>query len=144
MADVNQSVISDIVSLHLWPKSRDGKRIGLAMTVFIFFPLAFRLPFLIASPVPTTRWTSTDSNNTAYKEWASKTGLDLQTASIFLLLSWSSACSSSKICGWQKLSQSFQSTPHQIIEHINKVTRLVSQCALIIYFVHFTSNVRVH
>jgi len=86
MAQVNQSVISDLVSLHLWPKSRDGKRIGLVMAVFIFFPLASRLPFLIASPEPTTRWTSTESNNHVYKEWASKTGVRLQTASISLLL----------------------------------------------------------
>ena len=86
MADVNQSVISDIVSLHLWPKSRDGKRIALAMTVFIFFVLAFRLPFLIASPLPTTRWKSTESNNTVYMKWASETGERLQTASISFLL----------------------------------------------------------
>ena len=83
---VTQSVISDMISLHLWPKSRDGKRIGLAMTVFIFFLYATPAPFIIASPVPTTRWTSAESNNTKYLEWASKTGDRLQTWSISLLL----------------------------------------------------------
>ena len=84
---VTQSVISDIISLHLWPKSRNGKRIGLAMTVFIFFLFATPSPFIIASPVPTTHWTSTEWNNTgSYHTWASKTGDRLQIASISLLL----------------------------------------------------------
>lgn len=84
---VTQSVISDNISLHLWPKSRDGKRIGLAMTVFIFFLFATPAPFIIASPVPTTHWTSAESNNTgSYNTWASKTGDRLQIASISLLL----------------------------------------------------------
>ena len=85
-AYVNQCVISDILSLHLWPKSRHGKRIGLAMAVFTFFLFAAPAPFLIASPVPTTQWTSTESNNPVYNKWASETGDRLQTASISFLL----------------------------------------------------------
>ena len=82
----------------------DGKRIALAMTVFIFFPLVSRAPFLIASPLPTTYWTSSESNNiaytnntvytnstvynnnTMYNKWAAETGDRLQTVSISLLL----------------------------------------------------------
>ena len=84
-AHVNQCVISDLVSLHLWPKSRDGKRIGLAMAVFTFLLFASRGPFLIASPVPTTHWTSTEGNNPVYNMWASKTGDRLKVASISFL-----------------------------------------------------------
>ena len=61
---VTQSIIFDQVSFHLWPKGRGGKRISLAMTIFIFFLLATRSPFLIARPLPTTRWTSTEPNKT--------------------------------------------------------------------------------
>ena len=86
MAHVTQSVIFDLVSFHLWPKSRDGKRIALVMTVFIFFLIASRTPFLIASPEPTTRWTSAESNNTVYNKWASETGDRLRIASISFLL----------------------------------------------------------
>ena len=56
------------------------------MTVFIFFLFAIRAPFIIASPIPTTRWTSAESNNSVYHTWASKTGDRLQIASISLLL----------------------------------------------------------
>ena len=56
------------------------------MTVFIFFLFAIRAHFIIASPIPTTRWTSAESNNSVYHTWASKTGDRLQIASISLLL----------------------------------------------------------
>ena len=56
------------------------------MAVFTFFLFAAPAPFLIASPVPTTQWTSTESNNPVYNKWASETGDRLQTASISFLL----------------------------------------------------------
>ena len=88
---VNQRVISDIMSLHLWPKGEDGKRISLAMTTFTFLLFASPSPFLVASPAPTTDWVTNNTagynmNNAGYNTWASETGDRLQIASICFLL----------------------------------------------------------
>ena len=80
---VNQRVISDIMSLHLWPKGNDGKMISLAMTTFTFLLFASPSPFLIGNPTPTTDWMT---NTTGYNNWASETGSRLQKASISFLL----------------------------------------------------------
>ena len=56
------------------------------MTVFTFLLFASPAPFLIASPLPTTRWMTTDANNTGYTRWASETGDRLQIASVSFLV----------------------------------------------------------
>lgn len=61
---LNQSVMSDSLGMHLWPKSRDGKRIGLAMTVLTFVFIGGPGIFLIASPEPRTRSWMAEANNT--------------------------------------------------------------------------------
>ena len=90
LAHVNSHVISDNLSLHLWPKSCHlGKKIGLAMTVLIFLLHALPGSFLISSPEPTNDWIEewyNTENNTAFKTWTSETGDRLQLASIFFLL----------------------------------------------------------
>merc|ERR1711971_234750 len=86
---VNQCVIADILSLHLWPKSYHGQKIGLAMTVFTFLLYASPGPFLIASPEPQTAWMDewyNTENNTAYTKWTLETGERLQIVSISLLV----------------------------------------------------------
>ena len=52
---ITRGIISEILVLHLWPKTNQGKRIGLAMTVLIFLLYAAPLPFFIANPGPETR-----------------------------------------------------------------------------------------
>jgi len=37
VTSITRGIISEILVLHLWPKTDQGKRIGLAMTVLIFF-----------------------------------------------------------------------------------------------------------
>ena len=90
MAHVNNRVICENLSFHLWPKScRHGKKIGLAMTVLIFLLHALPGSFLIASPEPTNDWIEewyNTANNTAFKQWTSETGDRLQLASISFLL----------------------------------------------------------
>ena len=91
-AYVNQSVISDILGFHLWPKSFNGKRIGLAMTLFTFFLIAAPGIFLIKNPKPTPRqWmeelnlTSTDPQS-VFKEWERKTSERLHIDTIACLM----------------------------------------------------------
>ena len=84
IAFVNQCVISDMLTLHLWPKSSTGKKIGVAMTVFTFLLIASLGPFIIADPEPTTDWVIT-SNTTAKIKWAADTADRLQVASISFL-----------------------------------------------------------
>jgi len=86
VAFINQSVISDILTLHLWPKSRNGKRIGLAMTIFIFLFYASTGPLIISNPEPKTSWGEKGTNDKEYMEWASKTGERVQVASVILLM----------------------------------------------------------
>ena len=61
---LNQSVISDSLGMHLWPKSRDGKRIGLAMTVLTFVFIGGPGIFLIADPEPRSMSWMAEANNT--------------------------------------------------------------------------------
>ena len=89
LARVNHYVFTDNLSFNLWPKGRDGKRIGLAMTVLTFLIHAFLGSFLIASPKPPTDWMQklyNTANSTAFDEWTSKTGDRLQLQSIFFLV----------------------------------------------------------
>ena len=86
LANVNQCVLSDVLTLHLWPKSRTGRRVALTMTVFTFLLFALPAPFIIASPEPTTQWTGTEGNNTDYTDWAAEAGDRLQVAATLLLL----------------------------------------------------------
>ena len=85
MANVNQSVFSDILTLHLWPKTLTGKKIGLAMTFFTFLLIAALGPFIIANPEPTIseNYWVIESNSTA--EWTQDTGDRLQAASLYFL-----------------------------------------------------------
>ena len=90
LAQANHHVISDNLSFSLWPKScQHGKKIGLAMTVFIFLLHALPGLFLIASPEPATDWIQewyNTANNTAFEKWTSETGDRIQLASISFLL----------------------------------------------------------
>ena len=84
-ANLAQGVIADCLSLHLWPKDRYGRKIGLAMTCFSFLVYASPLPLVIANPQPKTQWT-TESHNTEYNEYESETGKRLWIASICFLV----------------------------------------------------------
>ena len=86
-AYVNQNVIADILGLHLWPKSRDGKRIGLAMTVFTFLALGLPGLFVIESPEPTPRsWMAELNRTEENKTWSLATGERLRFASVAYLV----------------------------------------------------------
>ena len=86
-AYVNRSVIAYILGLHLWPKSRDGKRIGLAMTVFTFLALGLPGLFVIESPEPTpTSWMAELNRTKENKIWSLATGERLRFASIAYLV----------------------------------------------------------
>ena len=89
LARLNHYVITDNLSFNLWPKGREGKRIGLAMTVLLFLLHAIPGIFLMASPKPATDWMHklyNTANSTAFDEWTSKTGDRLQLQSIFFLV----------------------------------------------------------
>ena len=87
LTSLSEWILSELVSFHLWPKGRTGKRIGLTMTVFTFLLYASPGPFLIASPEPTisTNYWVIERNNTDYTQWVSKTSDRLQVASISFL-----------------------------------------------------------
>ena len=89
-AHVNNHVISDNLSFHLWPKSfHHGKQIGLAMTVLIFLLHALPGSFLIANPESKNDWIQewyNIVNNNAFNKWTSDEADRLQLASISFLL----------------------------------------------------------
>ena len=86
VTDVNQSVLSEMLSLHLWAKNSHGTKISLAMIVFIFFLYEAPVPFALADPEPITQWTTTESKNMVYREWAQETGARVRIASISALV----------------------------------------------------------
>ena len=87
LTSLSEWILSELVSFHLWPKGRTGKRIGLTMTVFTFLLYASPGPFIIANPEPTlsTNYWVIERNNTDYTQWVSKTSDRLQHASISFL-----------------------------------------------------------
>ena len=85
VSGIGRGVLSEILVLHLWPKNRHGKRIGLALAVFFFLLYAIPLPFVIANPEPETfKWTTDGSLE--YIEWVAKLSARVQMASIVLLI----------------------------------------------------------
>ena len=63
VTDVERGVLSEMIIFHLWTKNKQGKRIKLAMTVFIFLLFASPVPFITENPTAETPWTS-EANNT--------------------------------------------------------------------------------
>ena len=89
LARVNRYVITDNLSLNLWPKGRDGKRIGVAMTLLTFLIHALPGSFLIASQEPAIDFLHkryNTSNSTAFDNWTLETGDHLKLQSIFFLV----------------------------------------------------------
>ena len=86
VTDVNQSVLSEMLSLQLWAKNSHGTKISLAMIVYIFLLYFAPVPFALADPEPTTQWTTVESSNTIYREWAQETGEGIRIASISALV----------------------------------------------------------
>ena len=84
-ANINREVITEIMSLGLWPKSRNGKKIALAMTIFTFFLYGVPNLFVIMDSRPTTMWTGRNETNSDYAEYESELGSRLQFFSISFL-----------------------------------------------------------
>ena len=87
---LNKSVISDILGMHLWPKCRDGKRIGLAMTVLTFVFIGGPGIFLILDPEPTTRSWMAEMNNTEPNKLALDSQSWMQKLNPTTLQAWTS------------------------------------------------------
>ena len=84
-ANINREVITEIMSLGLWPKSRNGQKIALAMTIFTFFLYGLPNIFVIMDSRPTTMWTGRNETNSDYAEYESELGRRLQFFSISFL-----------------------------------------------------------
>ena len=89
-ATISQGVVAELVSLHLWQTcGRLGRKIGLAMTSFIFLLLSSFLAWIIKNPDPD--WTSridtgSEADFNLYKKWATETSVRLQITGITCLV----------------------------------------------------------
>ena len=89
-ATISQGVVAELVSLHLWQTcGRLGRKIGLAMTSFIFLLLSSFLAWIIKNPDPD--WTSridtgSEADFNLYKKWATETSARLQITGITCLV----------------------------------------------------------
>ena len=82
---MNQGIIEEFIVLHLWPKDRIGRKLGVAITSVAFLVCALPLPLAIADPKPTTPWTP-ESRHYHYEDYESETGERVQIASVFFLV----------------------------------------------------------
>ena len=83
VTNVAQGVLSEYHVLRLWPKNNHGKRIGLAMAVFIYLLFATPLLCLIANPEPETQWSQM---RVTYDVWAAKLRERLRIAAMSFLV----------------------------------------------------------
>ena len=72
--------------MHLWPRGRLAKEIGIAMTVFNFLLFSSFLAWVIASPETFSILRAEEQTHQFYKDWASEQARRLQTCSISCLL----------------------------------------------------------
>ena len=84
--NITRGVLCEMLVLYLWPKTYHGKRIGLVMTIFIFFLYGASIPFVISNPSPQAAQWTPNPNNTDYNNWTSETRERLLTASISALV----------------------------------------------------------
>ena len=91
IAAVSQGIVSELVSLHLWPCRRAGKRIGMGVTIFKLLLFSFVLAWIIENPeagrVGQTLSELKDLEvplvtETLYEEWARETATRFKIASI--------------------------------------------------------------
>ena len=91
IAAVSQGIVSELVSLHLWPCRRAGKRIGMGVTIFKLLLFSFVLAWIIGNPesgrVGQTLSELEDLGaplvtETLYEEWARETATRFKIASI--------------------------------------------------------------
>ena len=91
IAAVSQGIVSELVSLHLWPCRRAGKRIGMGVTIFKLLLFSFVLAWIIKNPeagrVGQTLSELEDlevslMTETLYEEWARETATRFKVASV--------------------------------------------------------------
>ena len=85
VSHIGRGILSELLVFHFWPKTDHGRKIGMAMTVFVFLLYVAPVPFVVANPIPEDKWCK-GSNNTVYGKWASETGQRLQIASVASLV----------------------------------------------------------
>ena len=86
LTSINQSIIAEILTLHIWPKGRNGQAVGVGMTTFLFLLYYSSLVWHVANPEQLTEMPSHVSVNIpTFLEWRSEIAGRLQTASACLL-----------------------------------------------------------
>ena len=88
LTSINQSIIAEILTLHIWPKGRLGVAVGVGMTTFLFLLYSSSLVWHVANPEQLTEipsHVSVNKSDPTFLEWRSETADQLQTASACLL-----------------------------------------------------------
>ena len=83
---INQGILAELLTLHLWPKGQLGKRVGVGMTTFIFLLYSSSVACHVANPEDLSKiFVSVNKSDPTFLEWRSETADQLQTASACLL-----------------------------------------------------------
>ena len=88
LTSINQSIIAEILTLHIWPKGRNGQAVGVGMAMFLFLLYYSSLIWHVANPEQLTEMpshVSVNKSDPTFLEWRSETAGRLQTASACLL-----------------------------------------------------------
>ena len=89
MAAIIRGVLGEVVSLHLWPCGRIGKRIGLGLTLFKLLLFTFLLAWIVNhpyGPFASLVMSEAEAWGPVWEEWARETSGRLWIASISCLV----------------------------------------------------------
>ena len=89
VAAIIRGVLGEVVSLHLWPCGRIGKRIGLGLTLFKLLLFTFLLAWIVNhpyGPFASLVMSEAEAWGPVWEEWARETSSRLRVASISCLV----------------------------------------------------------
>ena len=86
LTSINQGILAELLTLHLWPKGQLGNRVGVGMTTFIFLLYSFSVACHVANPEDLSKiFVSVNKSDPAFQAWMSERTARLQTTSACFL-----------------------------------------------------------
>ena len=86
LTSINQSILAELLTLHLWPKGQLGNRVEVGMTMFIFLLYSSSVACHVANPEDLSKiFVSVNKSDPTFQAWMSEKTARLQTISACFL-----------------------------------------------------------
>ena len=80
LTSINQGILAELLTLHLWPKGQLGRAVGVGMTTFIFLLYSYFLAWNVANPEELVRvYVPVNKSDPTFQAWRSEATDRLQT-----------------------------------------------------------------